>query len=91
MPQVRRRHSPYSWLASRMYDLWSHLEVLQLLTILSTVVTSLIGLIAVRSIRTVHILMNSRMEQLLEGAVAKGIVQERDSNYAKKELELLTR
>ncbi len=57
-------------------------------SIAASVATAIIGLVAVRMVRTVHVMMNSRMDQLLTitaaGSRAEGAVQERAEADARK-------
>lgn len=60
-----------------MFQDWTSSEILQIVTVGSTIVTSVIGFLTIRAVRTVHVIMNSRMTQLLAGATAQGANQER--------------
>ncbi len=62
---------------------WTNSEILQAIVAVGWVISSIIGLIAVRMVRNVHIMINSRMSQMIEGAKAQGIVSERDAADAR--------
>ena len=60
---------------------WTRAELLQLVSVVGTVIVALIGLATVRLVRTVHILMNSRLDELLkvtrEASRAEGLKEGR--------------
>lgn len=62
-------------------DDWSRAELLQLASIAGGVLASVLALVGIKMVRTVHVLMNSRLTQLLDastsGARAEGVTQGR--------------
>jgi tetrahydromethanopterin S-methyltransferase subunit C len=58
---------------------WTKAELLQLAAIVGTVVTAIIGFIVARMVKTVHVLMNSRLTELLKitksSARAEGVIE----------------
>lgn len=71
-----------------MLTTWSNAEILQLINIIATIIVAIISLMAVKIGRESHILMNSRLSELLSArageARAEGVAQERSDTEARK-------
>lgn len=67
-----------------MNSSWNRGELLQLGGILGTIFAAMIGLIVARMVRNVHVMINSRMSELLAGAKAQGVVGERAAADARQ-------
>lgn len=74
-----------------MFNDWTHAEVLQLITICATFLASTIaaiattiGIVLMKKVDQVHIMINDRMSQMLNGAVAEGQLKEQAEHAARQ-------
>lgn len=68
-----------------MFEDWSRQELLQLGAIVSSATAAIAATIGVKMVRTVHVMINSRMGQIIAGAQAQGQVKERDEAQERHE------
>ena len=70
-----------------MFADWTRSELLQLGGIataaIATVTAALLGGLVIKKVTEIHILINSRLSQMLAGAEAQGQVKERDAADAR--------
>ena len=60
-----------------MFEDWPRQDLLQLAGIIVAVIAIVVGALIRRDVRAVHVLINSRLSQLIAGAEATGQVKER--------------
>jgi hypothetical protein len=58
-------------------DGWSKSDILQLIAVVSSAFTTLLSVILTKMVKTVHVMINSRMGEMIAGAEAKGGMEER--------------
>jgi hypothetical protein len=56
---------------------WSKSDVLQLIAVVSSAFTALLSVVLTKMVKTVHVMINSRMGQIMAGAHAEGGMEER--------------
>ncbi len=73
-----------------MFHDWTRAEILQLFGILSvfiaTVTVAVIGAVLKHRVQEVHLMINNRMTQWLDGARAQGQLKEQDDAAARAKL-----
>ena len=67
-----------------MFDDWSRQELLQLGGIAVAGIAVVVGALVRKDVRAVHILINSRLSQLIAGAKAVGQIKEQDEARARQ-------
>ena len=60
-----------------MFEGWSHAEIIQLVSVAVTGALTLVVAWLRKGVNDVHVMINSRLSQLLTGAAAEGQVKER--------------
>jgi hypothetical protein len=62
---------------------WSRQEILQIASIVGTIITAVLSFITVRMSKTIHVMINERLSQMLTGAKAEGAGEERAAQDAR--------
>ena len=62
---------------------WTRQEILQAASIFGSLVTAILSFIAVRMAKGIHVMINSRMGQMIDGARAEGRASERVDQEAR--------